>query len=478
MMRGTRHKVGILGTLIAALTLALGVPSGAQASKGEWSIFEDHTALVQSGIAKRIDTLDKIKLLGADTLRIEFHWNEIVWSPKSKTRPRFAASNPAAYMGAPNAFPGFGQYDDLVLRAHAMGFRILGTITGDAPRWATAGGKSASFATANYKVNSAEYAGFAEAVARRYAGNFAGLPAIRYWSIWNEPNHKQFLKPLSAGPAIYRRLVDSGVPAIRRGAVRGAKVFVGETAPSGVAGKSTGPRAFLQRWLCLNKRWKKVRSGSCRHFKKVKVDGYAHHPYGPPGKVSSKRDTISIGVIKRLGDYLNKAAARGRFSRRLPIYDTEFGYQSNPPDRSVSTSPSRQAQLINEKEEVHYRYARMKSYSQYLLYDDKPLFAFQTALRFRSGKQKPAYRAYRLPLVVHSRGRRGVYIWGRVRPGSGTRYVQLYQGGRKSGPRIHTNSRGYFGVKRKGKGKYRFKAYERSGSKLELIGTSRTARPI
>jgi hypothetical protein len=468
-----RRALPIALVALAAVLL----PAHASASKGQWSVFEDHTALVQSGLTKRIDTLEKIKALGADTLRIEFRWNEITWDVHAKTKPKFDATDPAAYQGAPQAFPGFGQYDDLVLRARALGFRIIGTITGDAPRWATAGGKGASFRTANYKVNSAYYAEFAEAVARRYAGNFGGLPAIRYFTIWNEPNHKQFLKPLSSGPSIYRRLVENGVPAVRRGGVSGVRVFVGETAPSGVAGKSTGPRRFMQKWLCLSKRWKRITSGSCRSFKKIRADGYAHHPYGPPGRVSSKRDTISIGVIKRLGDYLNKAVARGRFSKRLSTYDTEFGYQSNPPDRLVSTTPSRQAKLLNEKEEIHYRYGRMKSYSQYLMYDDKPLFAFQTGLRFRSGKAKPAYGAYRLPIVVHNRGRRGVSIWGRVRPGSGTRYVQLYKGG-KSGPRIRTNSRGYFSAKRKRKGSYRFKAWERSGSKLKLIGTSRTASPI
>ena len=112
------------------------------------------------------------------------------------------------------------------------------------------------------------------------------------------------------------------------------------------------------------------------------------------------------------------------------------------------------------------------------MYDDKAQKSFQTGIRFRSGKAKPAYSAFRLPIVVHSRGRRGVYVWGHVRPGKGARFVQLYAGGKRAGPRIHTNSKGYFGVKRKKKGKYRFKAYERSGSKLRLIGTSRTATPI
>ena len=459
--------------LLALLTVALIVPSSAHASKRQWSIFEDHTALVQSGVNKRVAMLNRIQNLGADTLRIQFRWSEITHDPRSKSKPNFDAANPAAYQGAPNAYPSFAPYDDLVVRARAMGFRLVGTIAGDAPKWATRRGVGYN----NY-VSAGEYAKFAEAVARRYSGSFAGLPAIRYFTIWNEPNHKQFLRPVGSAPAIYRGLVRQGVPAIRRGGVVGVKVFVGETAPSGVRGKSTGPRRFLQKWLCLNGRWKKVRKGSCRRFKKVVADGYAHHPYGPPGRVSSKRDTVSIGVIGRLFDYLGKAGKRGRISRGIPVYDTEFGYQSNPPERNVSTSPSRQAKLINEKEEVHYRIGRLKSYSQYLMFDDRPLYAFQTGLRFRSGRTKPAYRAYRLPLVVHNRGRRGVYIWGRVRPGKGARYVQLRVNGRKYGPRIRTNSRGYFSVKRKGKGRYNFKGYKRVGGKIRLVGTSRSTRPI
>ena len=61
----------------------------------------------------------------------------------------------------------------------------------------------------------------------------------------------------------------------------------------------------------------------------------------------------------------------------------------------------RQAALINEKEEYSYRYGRLKSHSQYLLFDDPPRkgplsvkwSGFQTGLRFASGKKKPAYNA-------------------------------------------------------------------------------------
>ena len=166
-----RFTLGVTGVVVLLLCMAA---APARASKSEWSLFEDHTALVQSGVQKRISTLNEIKGLGADTLRIEFKWNEIAPKPQDKTKPKFDAADPAAYAGALDAFPGFGQYDDLVRRADAMGFRIIATITGDAPRWATAGGKGGSFATANYKVKANDYAQFAEAVARRCAGSPGG----------------------------------------------------------------------------------------------------------------------------------------------------------------------------------------------------------------------------------------------------------------------------------------------------------------
>ena len=76
---------------------------------------------------------------------------------------------------------------------------------------------------------------------------------------------------------------------------------------------------------------------------------------------------------------------------------------------------------------------------------------------------------------MKKRGRRGVSIWGRVRPGTGRALRPAPgKGGGNSGPRIKTNSMGYFQVKRKESGRYRFRAYDSSG---KLLGTSRTAKP-
>ena len=77
-------------------------------------------------------------------------------------------------------------------------------------------------------------------------------------------------------------------------------------------------------------------------------------------------------------------------------------------------------------------------------------------------------------------------IWGRTRPGTGDRFVQLQrQRGRRFvnvGSRVQTNPLGYFNVTRPS-GSYRFLAYGSSsgsagsGATVSLLGKSRTAKP-
>jgi len=205
--------------------------------------------------------------------------------------------------------------------------------------------------------------------------------------------------------------------------------------------------------------------------------------------VYQNKDIINMASIKRLASALDKAGRAGRITRGLPIYNTEFGFQTNPPDPFVSTSPTRQAELLNEKEEFSYRYSRLKSYSQYLLDDDPSRpgpsalrwAGFQTGLRFSSGGAKPAYEAYKLPIVVHRRGG-GVRIWGHVRPGTGTRFVQLQRRSGSSfvndGTPVTTDAFGYFTVNRPSKASYRYEAFSGSPSPSTTLGLSRVASPV
>jgi hypothetical protein len=270
-------------------------------------------------------------------------------------------------------------------------------------------------------------------------------------------------------------------------------VLIGETAAVGAADRVMGPATFLRRLLCLDEDFRALSgpaasTAGCEGFEGFDVDGFAHHPYGPAQRVITKGDVINLLAIRRLGHYLDQAAEDGRVPTDLPIFSTEFGLQSNPPDPTVGTRLEQQAARLNQLEERSYRYPRMKSFAQYLLHDDPPRAGatpeeiwsgFQTGLRFHGGERKPAWEAWRLPLVVVRRGA-GVVVWGHVRPGEGTREVALerLEGGRyvREDQRIETDDEGYFQVERPF-ATYRYRAFSGSRDGFKPIGTSRTATP-
>jgi Cellulase (glycosyl hydrolase family 5) len=423
-----------------------------------------------------------MRAIGADTLRLGVQWDEVAPRAESGRRPQFDATDPDEY-------PGFTPYDDVVRRATDKGFRVLLDLGPDAPRWATSDGAPLGPETGNREPDPVEFARFAAAVGKRYSGDFEGLPKVEWFSLWNEPNHHFFLKPNGDAPRIYRQMVAVALPALRDAAGEDVHVLAGETAPIRRPGSVLGPRDFLQRWLCLDKRFRPTPDEKgCRGFQGFDVDGYAHHPYGPASSIPKHADVISLLAIARLGRYLDRAAEAGRLPRGLPIYSTEFGFQSNPPDPTARNTLGEQAALLNEKELQTYRYPRLRSYAQYLLYDDSARegitleqvwSGFQTGLRFADGEAKPAYDAYRFPIVVERSSSDSVSMWGRVRPGSGARSVELQyrRGGRfrPTGGRIDTDDAGYFEQIVLTRAPLRFRAYDSDG---RLLGTSRVAAPL
>src|SRR4051794_103383 len=68
-------------------------------ARAQLSVFEDHDALVREGVDKRKQTLDELRKLGVDTLRVGIKWNEV--APRER------------------AYTGFANYDDLLQRAQA-----------------------------------------------------------------------------------------------------------------------------------------------------------------------------------------------------------------------------------------------------------------------------------------------------------------------------------------------------------------------
>ena len=191
---------------------------------------------------------------------------------------------------------------------------------------------------------------------------------------------------------------------------------------------------------------------------------------------------MTIGVLSRLSNALNKASAAHGVTSRLPIYLTEFGVQSKP-NRFLGVSVAQQAEFDAIAERIAWGNPRVAAFSQYLLVDD-PLggapgasatggtIGFQTGLEYLSGKPKPLYFAWPVPLTV-SKTRHGFSLWGLVRPSAGaTKATVLVQvKGSKSFrtlKTVSTNSQGYWALSSSTKGlRWRVRWKSPTGVKYE-----------
>jgi hypothetical protein len=308
------------------------------------------------------------------------------------------------------------------------------------------------------------------------------LPRVSMWTIWNEPNQPGWLDPqwvaaphnphayAEASPRLYRGLLDAAWGALGATGHSGDSILIGETAPKGlnVQGPTRAIKAlhFIRQLYCLDDRYRPLRGAaaaarSCptsaaataqfpaQHPALFHANGYAHHPYEltfAPATPPSDPDYATTGNLPALSTALRDCMVAYRTGRGMPVYLTEFGYNTDPPNPAGVTL-SQQALYLNEAEYLAYRDSAVRSMDQFLLADDAPRpgrngvtagygATFQTGLEFHNGQAKPALDAYRLPLFLpRSRVRRGgaVEVWGMVRParGPGAR-VEIQYAARRS----------------------------------------------
>ena len=173
-------------------------------------------------------------------------------------------------------------------------------------------------------------------------------------------------------------------------------------------------------------------------------------------------------MLSRLTTALNRAGKAGAITRGLGIYLTEFGIQSTPDPLGVSLT--KQAEYLAIAEHMAFVNTRVRSFSQYLLGDDKPRKArsrieryggFESGLRRANGKAKPSYDSFRLPLAAEAYGPSDV-MWGRVRPSATKTQVTILASRRKGKPfkplrTVQTNSRGVYGLRAKHHDKQRYR---------------------
>ena len=392
--------------LTLLLVLLLSWPAAtASASPRQIVTFEAPRELLSA--SSRDATLDQITSFGVTHIRQLVYWRDYAPDPDSKTKPAFDASDP-------NAYPAdkWDNLDGLIAAAKAKNVQVTLTLTGPVPKWATKSKKD-NLTDPDPK----EFGAFATAIGRRYGAD------VSTWSIWNEPNQPQFLKPQykrgkPESPKLYRKLYQAAYAGLRSTPANSDDtILIGETSPRGNE-NVVHPLAFLRGTLCLDSKYRK--SKSCGE---LEADGYAHHAYttsaGPRFKPANTED-VTIGVLSRLTGALDKAAKAGALPKHLPVYLTEFGIQSTP-DKVSGVSLAKQAAYMAISEHIAYVNPRVVAFSQYLLSDDPPRSegykygGFESGLRSADGKTKPAYEGFRLPLAVEVYGTSDV-LWGLVRP--------------------------------------------------------------
>jgi hypothetical protein len=437
---------------VTRLRLLLAVGAGASlcaapappalAGAGQESILQDDRMLLASGPGAREATLDELRTLGVDTVRAFATWRSLAPSPRSLRRPAGDPRDPGYYRD-------WSALDGLVQSARARGIGLILTPTGPGPAWAGRCRGSIARRQTCYP-NASLFRAFVTALGRRY-------PQVRRWSVWNEPNVALFLYPqarrvagrkVPVSPTLYRRLVYAAYDGLRASGHGGDQMMVGETAPIGHRAGNAARTALATAWFwraffCLDGRGRRLRGRDARlygcsgRYRRVPLNAASTHPYQRGGSRSpvsgDRRDEITMSSLHRLKAILRWSGRQGRSTRGAPpIYLTEYGVQTNPPDRRLGVSLATQAAWLNQADHQAFLDRQVHGIAQYLLRDDWPLSGFQTGLRFADGRLKPAWHAYRLSIWVVKRGR-WVRVFGQVRAapsGSSPRVVLEWRGRR------------------------------------------------
>jgi hypothetical protein len=450
--------------LLAALLVLAALPSVASASPTQESMFQDDPLLVYAAPERVSSTLDRLAELGVNRIRVSVFWSLLAPANDQVQKPAFDATDPAAYPAAL-----WERYDRLIRGAQQRGIGVNLNFTSPIPRWA-AGESPRADLQSTFGPNPEEFGNFVRAVARRYDGTYMGLPRVDYWSIWNEPNQAGWLTPqwskdprdasqmIESAPTVYRRLVANAWTALADTGHGSDTILIGETAPQGQKrlreiSQSIDALHFLRQLYCLDDNLNlltgtdaEVRGCPAGNPGKFVADnpglfhatGYAHHPYAlltPPGRKSNWPDWVSMSDLHSLTRELTRIYQRyGQqmpTKRGVPLYLTEYGYQTKPDPFFAAVTLTRQAAWLNQAEYISFKNLNVRSMSQFLLVDDAPAAGFdvkkearlawrtfQSGLVFANGKRKLSYRAYVTPLFVKQRTvRRGrtVGVFGMLR---------------------------------------------------------------
>jgi len=372
----TPARLYVFALAIAVVTLAL--PGPALASKQMLlGLFDD-----ASTYGAPASTFPLLQRLHVQVVRLTLTWGG---------RDGVANDRPAHPNDPADPAYHWARYDRAVEEATRAGMQVLFTIVGT-PDWAN-GRRGPRVAPAS----ALPLRQFASAAALRYSGTFLDttsgriLPRVSLWLAWNEPNNSVFLRPQFArvrgrwhfaAAEAYARICN----AVYRGvhSVGGPeRVACGATAPRGyndpvAARPSTAPIAFIRA----------AKNAGLQTF-----DAWAHHPYYSfPRETPTTRLTDPHGV--GFGDIDRLVGVVTQLYGTKPLWITEYGYQTNPPDTFYGVSFATQAAYLREAYRIARANPRIGLLTWFLLRDSAKLAEWQSGLITTAGVKKPAFAAF------------------------------------------------------------------------------------
>jgi hypothetical protein len=180
----------------------------------------------------------------------------------------------------------------------------------------------------------------------------------------------------------------------------------------------------------------------------ARLDAYAQNPYPVERGETPTHSSCSNCGYFTLANLARIRADVTRYFGAKPLWLTEYGYQTNPPDRLLGVSYALQAEYIGEADLRVWQQPGVTMLIHFLVRDEPSLGGWQSGLLTVGGTAKPAYHAFALPLAQVSRHGSSVVLWGQVRPGTGRRAYVLQRsagtGWRTIAGTAHTAADGTF----------------------------------
>lgn len=379
---------------------------------------------------------DRIKSAGAGTVRVLIYWRDVApthkpgsWNPANPADPHYD----------------WTEYDRQVNMARAAGLQPIVELF-SAPDWAER--CKASNTNAYLGIcdpDPTDFSRFALAAAKRYSGNFEGLPRVRYWQAWNEPNlsisfQPQFRKGKAVSPVLYRQLLNRFAGAVQ--SVNASnKVIGGGLAPNGVPG-SVAPMDFVRQLLCMTGRQHpKVKQGCGA---RGRFDIWGTNPFTTGGPTHKSYDPDSVGLrelpnVRKLIGAANRAGKIVSKQRSIPLWVTEFSWDSKPSDPGglpmrILTRWTSEAMYRSWKAGVsRFFWLSLRDWARP---DGVPWNqTIDSGLYFRGttiekDRPKTNLQAFRFPFVAFP-GRKGITIWGRTSTSTSGKVAIDYKQGKK-----------------------------------------------